>query len=113
VPFHGRRALAIWLWPTLRQHYRELAGPHFWHVHAVAVAPGAQGRGVGSELMAAVLQGLSRLRAARPAPVLLSTQRAIDVRLYARFGFELVAERDMGQGAREPGCHSWFMRLRA
>jgi ribosomal protein S18 acetylase RimI-like enzyme len=130
VPLEARRALAIWLFPTLREQgfatlrrilradqefqrcYRELAGSEYWHVHAVAVAPDAQGRGVGSELMKAVLHELEKLRAARPAPVMLSTQRASNVRFYERFGFEVVGERAMGQSAGEPGFHSWFMRLR-
>jgi GNAT superfamily N-acetyltransferase len=129
VPFQARRALSIWLWPTLREQgfgtlqrilradgefqrqYREIARGDYWHVHAVAVAPDAQGRGVGSQLMTALLRELASLRAARPAPVLLSTQRAINVQFYGRFGFELVAEQDMGRGAG-PGFHSWFMRLR-
>jgi GNAT superfamily N-acetyltransferase len=81
----------------------------YWHVHAVAVDPLEQRGGVGTQLLGHVFAELDRLIVARPAPVILSTQRESNVRLYARFGFEECGKVTIGEG--EPDAFvSWCMR---
>ncbi|HEX6241675.1 MAG TPA: GNAT family N-acetyltransferase, partial [Polyangiales bacterium] len=108
VPHSTAELLRHWVLPTLRhqgartaariartdatfaRHYRALSGDRdYWHVHAVAVEPGLQGRGVGTSLLAHALAQLDRLRGSHHAPVLLSTQRERNLQLYRKFGFEL------------------------
>jgi GNAT superfamily N-acetyltransferase len=75
-------------------------GPMAWFeradeagVRMLAVAPEAQGRGVGAALVAACMD---RARAAGKARVLLHTTAAMTVahRLYQRAGFRRIPERD-------------------
>ena len=125
VPHSTAQLLRHWLFPTLRaqgahtvsriartdsafaQHYRRLSGGlPYWHVHAVAVDPAAQGRGVGSALLTHVMTQLDRLRLEQHAPVLLSTQRERNLGLYRKFGFELRADHVFH------GYRSWFMQRR-
>jgi GNAT superfamily N-acetyltransferase len=127
VPHRRRELVRHWVWPTLREqgphtvsriaradgefgrHNRSVAGePAFWHVHAVAVAPEAQGRGFGTTLLAEVFRALDEELGRRPAPVVLSTQRQRNLPLYARFGCRVVAEHDMGKASAP--YRSWFMR---
>lgn len=64
--------------------------PH-WYVHMMAVAPEAQGRGVGSELLDRVLD-----ETARRSPgvdCVLTTHLERNLGFYARAGFELSWER--------------------
>jgi GNAT superfamily N-acetyltransferase len=126
-----REAVAHWLVPTLRhqglhtflrtvaagsefaERYRALAqGPSYYHVHAVAVAPDFQGKGVGGELVAAALAECQRLATHDAAPVLLSTQRERNLALYRRAGFVLEEEHVMGRRWGSRGYRTWFMRLR-
>jgi GNAT superfamily N-acetyltransferase len=126
---HGTaRMLTHWVLPTLRDQglltvrriaaadrafrarYLELTGGRaYWHVHAVAVEPAHQGTGVGTSLLAHGMRELARLRADRSAPVVLSTQREVNLPLYRRAGFVLLDHHRMG-GAHD-GFQSWFMRL--
>lgn len=127
---HGMaRMLTHWVLPTLRHQgprtVRRIAaadadfrgrylaiteGRHYWHVHAVAVAPDHQGIGIGSAVVAHGMRELARLRVDPTVPVVLSTQRERNLPLYRRAGFELVNRQQMGS----PGSSfvSWFMRLR-
>lgn len=67
----------------------------------VAVAPGAQGEGVGSELVSALLESWDRRGGGR---VVLSTQRARNLAFYQRRGFVLTKESD------QDGYTSWALR---
>ncbi len=125
-----REAVAHWLIPTVRdqgwrtflrtaaaarefaERYRALAkGARYYHVHAVAVAPDAQGSGVGGRLVAATLAECERLVARDPAPVVLSTQRERNLPLYRRAGFALKEQHPMGTGWGRRGFVTWFMML--
>lgn len=128
VPSGVREAVAHWLLPTVRdqglrtflrtaaagrefgERYRALIkGTQYYHVHAVAVAPGFQGNGVGSRLLAATLHECDRLLARDSAPVVLSTQRERNLRLYQRAGFVLKEDHQMGVGWGSRGFRTWFM----
>ncbi|HKO93999.1 MAG TPA: GNAT family N-acetyltransferase [Polyangiaceae bacterium] len=128
VPSGAREAIAHWLVPTVRdqglrtflrtaaagrefgERYRALIrGPQYYHVHAVAVAPGFQGNGVGSRLVAATLEECERLLARGSAPVVLSTQRERNLPLYRRAGFVLKENHQMGVGWGSRGFRTWFM----
>lgn len=129
VPARLHCAVTHWLLPTARhqgfaivrrivaadlefkRHYRAVAAAsRYWHVHAVAVHPNWQGRGVGSRMLDGVMIELDRLLRGAPAPVVLSTQRERNLPLYRRAGFDLVCTRTMGRMRGEPGYESWFMR---
>jgi len=123
-----REAVAHWLVPTVRdqglrtflrtaaadrefaERYRALIkGTQYYHLHAVAVAPGFQGNGVGGKLVAAALEECERLLALDPAPVVLSTQRERNLPLYQRAGFVLKEHHQMGVRWGNRGFRSWFM----
>jgi len=122
-----REGLAHWAWPTLRdqglhtwtrimradaeftRHTRSTAGAGaYFHVHALAVAPSFQGRGLGVCLMRELLRALPPQTA---TPVVLSTQREQNVRFYGQFGFVLAQRLRMGRTMTSHGFDSWFMRL--
>ena len=97
--FHdgGRRYELFWEWVASKIPREPL-----WHLDSVAVAPGWQGRGIGSAL---VEFGLEYARESGTAMVLeTGTQR--NVPLYERLGFHVVEEADSPEG----GPHVWFMR---
>ena len=76
-------------------------------VMTVAVAPWAQGQGVGAQLLRAVVEAVAE----RGAAQLMLEVRADNVaaqRLYARHGFERIAIR---RGYYQ-GIDAWIMRLR-
>lgn len=81
----------------------------YWHVHAVAVEPGVQRKGLGTSLLRYVLAELDRLVLASPAPVILLTQRESNVKLYQRFGFEERGCFTIGAGT-PAAFRSWCMR---
>ncbi|HEU4430362.1 MAG TPA: GNAT family N-acetyltransferase [Myxococcota bacterium] len=85
--------------------------PAYWHLHAVAVEPKRQRSGAGSALLGHVFGELERLLPARPAPVVLSTQRESNVRLYGRYGFEERGTFTIGAGTPD-AFTSWCMRRR-
>ena len=128
VPSGVRAAVAHWLVPTVREQglrtflrtaaasrefgerYRALIqGAQYYHLHAVAVAPGFQGKGVGSRLVAASLQECERLSSRASAPVVVSTQRERNLPLYQRAGFVLKADHQMGVRRGSRGFRTWFM----
>ncbi len=93
----GRRYELFWEWVASKIPCEPL-----WHLDSVAVAPGWQGRGIGSALIAF---GLERARESGTAMVLeTGTQR--NVPLYERFGFHVVEDADSPEG----GPHVRFMR---
>ena len=86
-------------------------GTSYWHVHAVAVEPKHQRSGAGTALLNHLFAELDALHIARPAPVVLSTQRESNLRLYSRYGFEETGRFTIGTG--EPDAfESWCMRRR-
>jgi ribosomal protein S18 acetylase RimI-like enzyme len=93
----GRRYGLFWEWVGSKIPREPL-----WHLDSVAVAPGWQGRGIGSALIGF---GLERARESGTAMVLeTGTQR--NVSLYERLGFHVAEEADPPDG----GPHVWFMR---
>lgn len=66
------------------------AEPHL-HLGPIGVDPRAQGRHVGSQFMRRFCEELDR----RSLPGYLETDRPENVRFYARFGFEIVAEQQV------------------
>jgi ribosomal protein S18 acetylase RimI-like enzyme len=93
----GRRYDRFWDWVESRMPTEAVC-----HLDSIGVAPEAQGRGVGSALMAA---GLSQARA-KTLPVFLETATPENVPYYERFGFRIVDDADAPDG----GPHVWFMR---
>lgn len=61
-------------------------------LHALAVAPGARGRGIGGRLLAHAL-AVAAARGARAMHLEVRAADAVAARLYARAGFEEVAVR--------------------
>jgi GNAT superfamily N-acetyltransferase len=95
-----------------KREYRTLVGgERYVHVHAVAVRPDLQGRGVGGALLAASRETMLELAARAGVPVALSTQRAQNLPFYARAGFALWGERVLGAGRGQRGFTSWFMGM--
>lgn len=76
--------------------------PH-WYLSALAVATTEQGRGVGSRLLR---EGLARAEASGHG-CYLETMLERNVRLYRKFGFEVVREEE---GLVPGGPPFWFMR---
>jgi GNAT superfamily N-acetyltransferase len=93
----GARYAAFWDW--LDAH---LPGEPCWFLDLVAVAPAAQGRGLGRAL---VTHGLQRARADR-CPAFLETGTPRNVPFYESLGFQTVAE----QQAPDGGPVIWFMQ---
>jgi GNAT superfamily N-acetyltransferase len=93
----GRRYDAFWEWVDSQTPAEPL-----WLLDSIAVAPGWQGRGLGSALIAS---GLSQAAAAG-VPAFLSTGTRRNVDIYGRSGFRVVDEADAPGG----GPHIWFMR---
>ena len=128
VKYGIARMLTHWVLPTLRQQgpmtvrriaqadaafrtrYRAFTeGRDYWHVHAVAVDPDYQGKGVGASMLTHCMRELASLRSHATAPVVLSTQREKNLPFYRRAGFELVNRQEMGSTGRR--FVTWFMRL--
>ncbi len=93
----GRRHELFWEWVASKIPREPL-----WHLDSVAVAPGWQGRGIGSAL---IEFGLEKSRETHTAMV-LETGTKRNVPLYERLGFQVVQEADSPDG----GPHVWFMR---
>jgi GNAT superfamily N-acetyltransferase len=71
-----------------------------WHLGPVAVDAGLQGMGIGSQMMASFR---ALVDAARDMAY-LETDKPENVKFYARFGFETIAETTI------LGAQNWFMR---
>lgn len=80
----GRR-LGLATWAQLRFERRHPRRPDHWYLHYVGVEPRHQGRGLGSGLLAPVLERCDRERT--PAYLESSTER--NRALYERHGFEV------------------------
>ena len=93
----GVRYAAFWDW--LGAH---LPAEPCWFLDAVAVAPAAQGRGLGRTL---VMHGLERARA-DGCPAFLETGTPRNVPFYQSLGFQIVGE----QQAPDGGPTIWFMQ---
>ena len=93
----GRRYELFWEWVGSKIPCEPL-----WHLDSVAVAPGWQGRGIGSAL---IEFGLEHARESGTAMV-LETGTHRNVPLYERLEFHVVKEADSPEG----GPHVWFMR---
>jgi ribosomal protein S18 acetylase RimI-like enzyme len=78
---------------------RDISEPHC-HLGPVAVEPGLQGMGVGSQLLQ---QFTERMDAERQVSY-LETDKPTNVLFYERFGFETIDEAEV------LGAHNWFMR---
>ena len=76
--------------------------PH-WHLGPVAVEPGLQGMGIGSQMMEEFARRMDRERAV----AYLETDKLQNVMFYERFGFETIDERVV------LGVPNWFMRRAA
>lgn len=83
-----------------------VAGPDA-DVMTVAVAPWAQGRGVGGQLLRALVDAVAE-RGAAQLVLEVRADNAAAQRLYARHGFERIAVR---RGYYQ-GVDAWIMRLR-
>jgi GNAT superfamily N-acetyltransferase len=122
------RALGHWAVPTLvedgletlrrlvltdgefKAQYQSMCGQQaYWHVHAVAVVPDHQGRGIGQAMLRVALEALRALTRERPAPVVLSTQRERNLAFYQAQGFVLTHQATLGQARGGSGYTSWFM----
>ena len=93
----GARYAVFWDW--LGAH---LPAEPCWFLDAVAVAPAAQGRGLGRAL---VRHGLELARA-DGCPAFLETGTARNVPFYESFGFQVVGQ----QPAPDGGPMIWFMQ---
>jgi ribosomal protein S18 acetylase RimI-like enzyme len=106
----GLRATRRLLW--LKRTYDELehtiarGAPH-WHVHMMAVEPGAQGQGLGTRLLVdALARATDRDRS---APIVLTTHDERNVRFYHRLGFGVTDLRQLEPPDGEPYA-VWSMR---
>lgn len=82
-----------------RLHPRE----RHWNLETMGITPSAQGRGIGSRLIAPGLARADRQR----LPCYLTTAKAENLRFYQRFGFEVEAE---GLALVPSGPTHWGMR---
>ena len=99
-----RRLLALKsVYEALEQ--RCAGGQPYWHVHMMAVLPELQGKGVGSALLDAALAPCART----PAPIVLTTHQAINVRFYLRAGFRVTHEERAAPAGSAPYT-VWCMR---
>jgi ribosomal protein S18 acetylase RimI-like enzyme len=87
-----------------RLHKRDMPGPH-WYLGVLGVEPSMQGRGVGSALIAPVLE---RADAAR-LPCYLETEKEINLAFYRKHGFEVMVEDSIPDG----GPRYWTMKREA
>ena len=85
----------------------EIAGerPH-GYLHMMAVAPGLQGRGLGSALLG---HALSQTTHESALSVTLQTQKPENLAFYARAGFELVDTREMPSADAQEPYTTWSM----
>ena len=87
---------------VMEKLHKEATPEDHWYLMVLGVDPPRQGQGVGSALMAPVLERAD----AAGLPCYLETQKAINVKLYRKHGFEVVVEDDLPKG----GPHYWTMK---
>ena len=97
----GRRiASGMRLYAEIDRHHLRVREPH-WYLAVLGCDPGWQRRGVGTSLLAPVLDQADR----EQVPAYLETQKADNVPWYRRHGFDVVAD------IRATGCpQMWAMR---
>ena len=89
---------------TMRAIRREYSqGSSSWLLHTLGVARDAQGRGLGSDSLRAVLRDV-----VDPSglPATVFTSRPVNLRFYRRAGFEVLHEERVGC---ENGFSFWYM----
>ena len=104
VPFrfgwNGFQRLSAFDHVATALHRVHAPGPH-WYLWAIGVEPEHQGRGLAGSLMQPVLARAD----AEGLPCYLETHKETNVRIYQRYGFEVVAESG---AAGHPG-NIWAM----
>jgi ribosomal protein S18 acetylase RimI-like enzyme len=83
-----------------RIHEETAPGPH-WYLMTLGVDPGRQGQGIGSRLIAPMLQRARSMG----VPCYLETMTELDVAFYRKNGFEVNGELDLVPGE----VHLWAM----
>lgn len=83
------------------EFHRRVAPSHHWYMVLLGVDPSRQGQGIGSELIAPVLEKADR----GMFPVYLETASPDNLAFYHRFGFEVCAEAALTDG----GAYIWYM----
>lgn len=81
----------------------DAAAPPHWHLGPAAVHRQRRGQGIGSALLGELCAQLDSLGACG----YLETDKPENVRLYRRYGFEMVAQQDV------LGVRNWFMLRRS
>ncbi|MDP3767042.1 MAG: GNAT family N-acetyltransferase [Dehalococcoidia bacterium] len=90
------------MWRTLEDRHKRDVPPQHWYVWLLGVDPARQGRGLGSNLIQAVLARADQ----DGVPCYLDTTQERNLRFYGRHGFEVVYEGDFPRG----GPHLWTLR---
>ena len=93
-----------------REERRAAAQASYWYVHAVAVRPELQSRGLGTAIMRRLLSELELRQRRHDAPAVLATQEEKNVHFYGQLGFRLCGQSHIGKGWDHPGFVSYFMR---
>ena len=89
------------VWREIPDSFDEfVTSPRHLHLGPLAVDRHLQGKGIGTQIL---LEHTRRLDEAN-AIGYLETDKNINVRLYQRFGYEVIGEADV------IGVHCWFMR---
>ncbi len=84
----------------VRERERHDLGEKHWHLGPVAVDPSSQGGGIGSKLLESFCAEMDSGQEVS----FLETEKPENVRLYERFGFEVIDE------SKPLGVKQWFMR---
>lgn len=95
VRWAALRRLAALEAQTERRHRLHAPMPH-WYLSQIGVEPALQGHGFGGKLLAPLLERMD----AEGMPCYLETGKERNVVLYQRYGFAVVARRDLGSGLR-------------
>lgn len=90
----------VQLYSAIDRTHRRMAEPH-WYLGLLGSDPAWQRRGVGSSLLAPVLERADD----QQVPAYLETQKAENLPWYRRHGFEIVAEIEVGAAPK-----MWAMR---
>jgi ribosomal protein S18 acetylase RimI-like enzyme len=98
--FRRLREIAHAISALERRRAHHVPGPHYY-LSALGVEPERQGEGIGTSLLAPVLERA----AAESVPAYLETATARNVLLYERLGFEVVEELTLPR----TDVHGWLM----